>query len=338
MLHSMPRSARLPLQALPAFLEAARRQNLRVAAEAMHLTPSAVSQQLRGLEAQLGFALFERRGRRLVLNAAGEAMRAAVEAALARLDEGRQAAEALSGAGEALQLRLTLLPSFAQRWLLPRMARWRAAQPGVGLELHTSQAVVDLEREGLHAALRQGAGRWRGLVAERLIDSPLVAVGTPAAAARVAGRLDAIEHEPLLGDPELWRRYFAAGGRRAAPRPMANFNDAGLMLDAAERGIGVALGREVLVADALREGRLARLTPLVLLDERAYAYWFVYPPALASWAPIVALRTFLAAEFAASLRAIKAPARGSAASRPTGSRSRAASARSTPRRPPRAGG
>ena len=90
----MPRPIRIPLHALPAFRAAATLQNLRAAAQALHLTHSAVSQQIRGLEEQLGFDLFERRGRRIVLNAAGEALLRSVEPALALLDDGAQAAGA----------------------------------------------------------------------------------------------------------------------------------------------------------------------------------------------------------------------------------------------------
>jgi len=132
--------SRLPLNTLPAFRTVARLQNLRAAAESLHLTHSAVSQQIRGLEEQLGFALFERRGRRVVLNPAGEALLRSVEPALAQLDDGVQAAAA-AASGSAQRLRLTTLPSFAQRWLLPRMgplrerssssrSHWRSAARG----------------------------------------------------------------------------------------------------------------------------------------------------------------------------------------------------------------
>ncbi|WP_425260957.1 LysR substrate-binding domain-containing protein [Rubrivivax sp. RP6-9] len=295
--------ARLPLHTLPAFRAAARSQNLRLAAEELHLTHSAISQQIKLLEAQLGFPVFDRRGRRVVLNAAGQALQRATEAALDRLDDGLRAAKALAD-GEAQRVRLTLLPSFAQRWLLPRMARWRDRHPDIALELHTSQQIVDLQRDGFHAALRQGAGRWRGLHAVRLIDSPLIALGAPAAAQRLQGRgTAALADEPLLGAPQLWERWFALDGCRVPVNPVASFNDAGLMLQAAEQGIGIALGRELLAADALREGRLVRLSPLALPDEQAYAFWFVCPPELAGWPPLLALQDWLHDELARSLQA-----------------------------------
>lgn len=296
--------SRLPIQTLPAFRAVARSGNLRAAAAELNLTHSAVSQQIKLLEEQVGFPLFDRPGRRLVLNAAGQALQRAVEPALDRLEEGLRTAAALA-AGTAQRVRLTLLPSFAQRWFLPRMARWREAHPSIALELHTSQHLVDLQREGYDVALRQGGGQWRGLAAERLLDSPLIALGTPAAAQRLRGRgVEALADEPLLGAPKLWEAFFALAGGRLPVNPVATFNDAGLMLQAAEQGIGIALGRELLAADALREGRLVRLSPLALPDESAYAYWLAYPPERADWPPLAALRTWLHTELSASLRGL----------------------------------
>ena len=295
--------ARLPLQTLPAFRAVARTENLRAAAEELHLTHSAISQQIKLLEEQIGITLFDRRGRRVVLNAAGEALQRAVDPALDRIDEGLRAAAALAS-GTMQRIRLTLLPSCAQRWFLPRMARWREKHPEIALELDASQNLVDLQREGFHAALRQGSGQWRGLVAERLIDTPLIALGTPAAARRLAGRpIEALAGEPLLGSPKLWERFFALGNCAVPVNPVATFNDAGLMLQAAEQGIGIALAREVLAADALRDGCLVRLSPLALPDESVFTYWLAYPPELAEWPPIQALRAWLHDELARSLQA-----------------------------------
>jgi LysR family transcriptional regulator, glycine cleavage system transcriptional activator len=116
---------RLPLNTLPAFRAVAELQNLRAAADRLHLTHSAVSQQIKGLEEQLGFPLFERSGRGIVLNPAGAALLCSVQSAMALLDEGLMAASA-AARGSAQRLRVSVLPSFAQRWLLPRMARWQS--------------------------------------------------------------------------------------------------------------------------------------------------------------------------------------------------------------------
>ncbi|MDH4060209.1 MAG: LysR substrate-binding domain-containing protein [Aquincola sp.] len=329
----MPSPLRLPLHTLPAFRVVARLANLRAAAEELHLTHSAVSQQIKLLESQIGFALFDRRGRRVVLNAAGAALLRAVEPALAQLDDGLRAAAAASG-DESQRIRITLLNSFAQRWLLPRMGRWRERHPDIGIELHTSQNVIDLQREGFHAALRQGSGQWRGLESVCLTDSPLIVVGSPEAAHRLSGRdAAALADEPLLGSPTLWQHWFALSGVRTRVNPVAAFNDAGLMLQAAEQNLGLALAREILAADALREGRLVRLSPIELQEEQAYAYWLAFPEGLRAWPPLLALRDWLLDELARSQRGLdETKVRGTAPAGRSGNRSRAVSATRARRR------
>jgi LysR family glycine cleavage system transcriptional activator len=287
--------SRLPLNSLPAFRAVAEVQNLRAAADSLHLTHSAVSQQIRGLEEQLGFALFERRGRRVVLNAAGEAFLRSVRDALALLDDGVQAAAA-AGSDTPQRLRITVLPSFAQRWLLPRINRWRERQPGIAIEIDASQHLLDLQREGFHAGVRVGRGPWPGLEAERLFEGPMsfILVGSPAAARRLLGaQPEAFTREPLLDEPELWQRWFAAAGLRTKVTSVAVFNDSGLMLQAAEQNLGIALVRDLLAADALHEGRLVRLSPISITHEHAYPYHLVYPPGRRDWPPLAALREWL---------------------------------------------
>ena len=302
----MLRLPRLPLNTLTAFRAVAEVQNLRAAADVLHLTHSAVSQQIRGLEEQLGFELFERRGRRVVLNSAGRALLGSVQSALSQLEDGVQAAAA-AASGTTQRLRVTVLPSFAQRWLLPRMGRWRERNPNVALEIDASQQLVDLQREGFHAALRLGRGPWAGLESERLFDTPIpfITVGSPSAARRLRGaQPEALAREPLLGDKDLWERWFAAAGLRLQVNPVADFNDAGLMLQAAEQSLGLAVARDLLAADALRDGRLVQLSPLAITYEHAYPYHIVYPPGLRDWPPLVALRGWLHEELELSRKAL----------------------------------
>lgn len=298
--------SRLPLNTLPAFRAVAETQNLRAAADLLHLTHSAVSQQIRGLEEQLGFELFERRGRRVVLNPAGAALLRSVQTALAQLDDGVQAAAA-AGSDAAQRLRVTVLPSFAQRWLLPRIGRWREQHPTLALEIDASHQLVDLQREGFHAAVRQGHGPWPGLESERLFDTPtpIVIVGSPAAARRLLGaQPEALAREPLLGDAELWERWFAAVGLRTRVNPVASFNDYGLLLQAVEQNLGLGLARELLAADALRDGRLVKLSPLAITHENAQPYHLAYPPGLRDWPPLASLRQWLRDEFDLSREAL----------------------------------
>jgi LysR family glycine cleavage system transcriptional activator len=300
--------ARLPLHTLPTFKAVATRQNLRAAAEQLHLTHSAVSQQIKLLEEQIGFPLFDRSGRRLVLNAAGAAMLRATESALAQLDDGLRAAAA-AAQGDEQRVRVTLLPSFAQRWLLPRMGRWRERHPCIALELDASLRLVDLQREGMHVALRQGSGPWRGLQAERLIDSPRVVVAAPDIARRLRGEpVSKMLDLPLLGDAQMWQDWFERQGVTARVNPVASFNDAGLMLQATEQGLGLALARELLAADALRDGRLERVSAATLGGEGIDSFWFVHPPALAAWPPLQDLLAWMREEMAQSERDLTAAA------------------------------
>lgn len=323
--------ARLPLHTLPTFLAVAQRQNLRAAAEHLHLTHSAVSQQIKLLEEQIGITLFDRGGRRMALNAAGAALLRAAESALTQLDEGLRAAAAAAH-GDEQRVRVTVLPSFAHRWLLPRMGRWRQRHPCIALELEATVRVVDLQREGLHVALRQGTGPWRGLHAERLIDSPRIVLAAPDIAQRLRGEPVAkMLDEPLLGDAQMWQEWFARQGVTARVNPVASFNDAGLMLQATEQGLGLALARELLAADALRDGRLARVSGETLRGEGIDSFWFVHPPALADWPPLKDLLAWLREEMAASARDladatdVSSPA-GTATAGRTGSRTRVRSA------------
>src|SRR3546814_16281782 len=120
---------RLPLNTVPTFQVVAELQNLRAAAEVLHLTHSAVSRQIRVLEEQLGFALFERRGRGVVLNPAGEVLLLSVQQALPQLNEGMRMAYAVA-CGSEQRIRVTVLPSLA-RWLLRRMGSWPGLKPAL---------------------------------------------------------------------------------------------------------------------------------------------------------------------------------------------------------------
>ena len=300
--------SRIPLNFLPTFVAVATLQTLRAAAESLHLTHSAVSQQIAELESRLGFPLFDRRGRRVHLNAAGQALLRQVGPALAQVDDGVQAAAA-AAKGAAQGLRVTMLPSFAQRWFLPRLGLWRERHPGIPLEIEASANIIDLQRDGFHAAIRTGPGPWPGLVVERLYETPtpFIAVASLQVALRLrAARPADLAREPLLGDSDVWEQWFAGAGVRTRVTPVASFNDVGLMLQATEQGLGLAVVRELLAADALRDGRLARLFDVSVVLEGVQPYSLVYPPALADWPPLIALRDWVRQEFDRSLALLRA--------------------------------
>ena len=300
---------RIQLNFLPAFVAVAQLENLRAAAEALHLTHSAVSQQIGEIEHRRGFPLVDRRGRRIHLNAAGQALLRQAAPALALVDDGVQAAAAAAGATQGL--RVTMLPSFAQHWFLPRLGRWRERHPDITIEIEASFNLVDLQRDGFHAAIRTGAGPWPGLLHERLYDTPtpMIAVAAPQAAERLnQGAPADLAREPLLGDVDVWESWFATAGARVRVTPVASFNDVGLMLQAAQQGLGLAVVRELLAADALRDGRLARLFDVSLILDRVQPYSLVYPPALRNWPPLIALRDWVRHEFDCSLKTLHASA------------------------------
>jgi LysR family glycine cleavage system transcriptional activator len=203
---------------------------------------------------------------------------------------------------------VTVLPSFANRWLLPRIGRWRERHPALALEIDASIRSVDLQREGFHAAIRQGTGPWPGLQSERLFEQPpIIVVASRTTARRLLGaQPEALAREPLLGDTELWSAWFAAAGVRTTVRPVAVFNDAGLMLQAAEQNLGLALSREILAADALCDGGLVRLSPISITHPEAQPYHLVYPPGLRDWPPLVFFREWLLEELDRSLQALQA--------------------------------
>ncbi len=296
---------RLPLQYLNAFRAIARSENLREAAAQLHLSHSALSQQLQALESQLGLQLFERQGRRLKLNRHGELLQGTVEEALGALE--RRIASLRSLDSQALpRLRVSALPSFASRWLAPRLSAWQARHPDIVLELHSSQRLVDLEREGFHAALRQGRGPWPGLENTPLMRSRLVVVAAPALAHALIGEpIEALLDCCLIGSELHWRQWFQAAGFDGPWQLGASFNDAGLALQAAETGMGVALAREWLAADALLAGRLVRVSGLALPVEAEDGYHLVCPPALREEPSLGAFRSWLLAEMAQCARALR---------------------------------
>ena len=111
----------------------------------------------------------------------------------------------------------------------------------------------------------------------------------------------------------MWQHWFAAAGLRVPVTPVATFNDAGMMLQAAEQGLGITLGRELLAADAICAGRLVQVSPVSVHYEQAQTYHLVYRPSLRDWAPLVAFKQWLRDELERSSKTLVTPARHEAA-------------------------
>ncbi|MBN8944271.1 MAG: transcriptional regulator GcvA [Rhizobiales bacterium] len=267
-----------PLGALRAFEAGARHLNFTRAAAELCVTQAAISHQVRLLEDWLGVRLFERHGHSLRLTAQGAAYLPELTAALDRM----AAATARLGQQDGKPLRITVLPSFAACWLVPRLGRFRERHPGIELRLTSSADLWDFADDRFDLGIRSGLGRWAGLKADLVgretlspVCSPSVAAGPPA----LRSPAD-LQQARLLHDTpkDAWSRWFDHAGLAGAKAEAAlTFNDAGLMLRAAVDGHGVALGRLMLAADDLAAGRLVRPFDIALAND--YSYWLVYPAA-----------------------------------------------------------
>lgn len=296
-----------PLGALRAFEAGARHLSFTRAASELCVTQAAISHQVRQLEDWLGVRLFARRGHALKLTAEGAAYLPELSEALDRM-----AAATLRLRRRADgPLRLTVLPSFAARWLVPRLGRFRSLHPDIDLRLTSSADLWNFATEGFDLAIRSGLGRWPGLRGDLVAREALSPVCSPALAAgppplREPSELRGLR---LLHDTprDGWARWLAHVGVAGVDTGAGlTFDDAGLVLQAAIDGQGVALGRLTLAADDLRAGRLVRPFEAELPND--YSYWLVYPRLTLERPEAVAFRNWLLAEAKGAAPAATPPA------------------------------
>jgi len=269
--------ARLPpMSALRAFEAAARLNSFSLAARELFVTHSAVSHQIRGLEAQLGFPLFIREGRGVRLTPAGQELAERTNAAFCEI--GRTVAR-LRQRANPRRLTVTTMPSFAARWLAPRIGQFIEQHPDVELNIITTNAVLDFVRDGVDVAIRFGLGQSPpDETAERLLEDELMVVASPALlAGRAAARPSDLRMFPLLrADGEYWKPWFTRVGLDwDEPSTGLFFSDSSLILQAALDGRGVALTRRRLCEREIAAGRLVQLFDETLASARGY--WFVRP-------------------------------------------------------------
>lgn len=171
------------LNALRMFEAAARHLSFTSAAAELSVSQAAVSQQMRSLEDQLGVKLFERTARVLALTPAGEDLATATRTALLSIN---QSLDRIRGTADTAILTVTTLPSFAARWLVPRLDSFQNAYPGIEIHVHTSGSAVDLLGGRVDAALRLAATPRPGMVTELLMPEGFCLVGTPELANKIA--------------------------------------------------------------------------------------------------------------------------------------------------------
>jgi LysR family glycine cleavage system transcriptional activator len=295
-------TGRLPsLNALRAFEAAARHGSIKLAADELHVTTAAVSQQVKLLERDLGTSLLRRIDGRWVPTPAGAAGLAELRGGFDGLRQGVRRIRA----HRRHRLTVSVVPSFAATWLVPRLDRFHRRHPEIDLLIEATTELADLARGDADLAIRYSAGPPPGLAATRLLGDDICPVCSPRLLAGRHGlRQPAdLRHHTLLhsdwttaegGWPD-WRTWLATAGVTGVdPDRGPRFNQHSMALQAAIEGQGVALGSSSHVIDDLAAGRL--VCPFDLVLPTRFAYYAVTLPAAAARPEVAALRDWLAAE------------------------------------------
>lgn len=273
----MVRRSLPPLGSLRAFEAAARRLSFRGAADELGVTATAISHQIRLLEQTLGLRLFHRETRRVRLTAEGAVLLPVLRAGF---DAFSDAIDQIRSRPSARLLTISAPTAFVAKWLVPRLADFRAAHPGCDLRLHASDSLIDFARDGVDLAIRYGPGPSPDLTAHRLVVDRVAPACSPRLAVRSVGDLS---HHPLLHFewPHLtdatptWPAWLRrAGITHVQGGAGLRFSDEGHVIQAAIAGQGIGLLSIVLAADDLASGALVQpFGPILEADP----YWIVHP-------------------------------------------------------------
>ena len=273
-----PRMTLPPFAALRAFHAAATHDRYRDAAESLGLTESAISHQVRRLEAFLHTALIDRSGKRPVLTAAGRRYLEQIDPAMRQI---QAATEALLPSSGRSTVRLTLPPSLAATWLIPRLGDFERTHPEIDLQLIATTRVTDLKREQIDLAIRYGRGAWPGLEAAFLLEERAMPVCAPGYRDRLPQEIspDALRKVRLIANgnfPDEWEEWARGHGIQPPARNEMIVLDAmEQVLGVAESGHGLAMGRRPVVDDWLARGRL--VAPFGEADPTGAAYYLCRP-------------------------------------------------------------
>ena len=293
-----------PLAALRLFEAAGRHLSFRLAAEELGLTPSAVSHGIAGLEEWLGVALFVRGKRGLSLTAEGADYLRYVADALSLVALGTQRLPAVRPDRAIL---ISCAPTFAARWLLPRLHRFRERAPGVGIAVDTVQRQVGFPIDGVDLAIRMGRSPWPGLVCTHLFGEILIPVGTRSYLRDLTGADGSVDlagatllHVTTVS--EDWDSWIAATGARVPVLSNAlRFDTVQLAIDAAIAGLGVAIGRIPLIDRELAQGTLVAASDRMV--HSSTGYWLVGPETMDRRSDLTLFAKWLAEEVAGETRA-----------------------------------
>ncbi|CAN7639349.1 transcriptional regulator GcvA [Pseudoduganella sp. LjRoot289] len=296
---------RLPtFQQLRAFEAAARHENFSRAADELHLTHGAISHQVRALEQELGTPLFLRKGRSVKVTVDGRKFAQVLAKAFDDIAAGADALRPGRGRG-GQRLTVSAIPSFAARWLAPRLGQFIEQHPDIEVLLQASGHMQDLEREAIDVGIRFGRGRYPGMKVDRLMGDIYYPAASPAYRGGALPRTPAeLAQATLLRSNEPWLPWFrAAGLALAEPSGGVMFEDLSMLIRSAVDGDGVALVRHVVAMQEIASGQLVRLFDIATPSPDDY--YFVSPPGAADKPQVRAFRTWMLAEmaaFAAELR------------------------------------
>lgn len=289
-----------PLQALRTFVEVAQRKSVKSAAQALHVTPGAVSQQIRVLEERLGVVLLERERLGMRLTEAGASVYPRLLDAFLQID---QAMHALELAKRRRSLTVSTVATFAASWLVPRLGGFRQLHPDIEIRVEATSELVDLSRDRVDVALRHGLGDYPGLEVKFLMAPVLTPVASPgflkAHQAQIYEASDCLDF-PLLHDGDradwpLWLKAHGVPDDTRAERGSA-FEDDFLLIRAAEAGQGIALVPKAYAQEEIAAGRLIQI-----LDKpwpARFAYYAVTRPGASDRAEIRAFLDWISTEAA----------------------------------------
>lgn len=299
-----------PLNALRAFDAASRHMSFQKASAELHVTPSALSFQIRQLEEHLQIPLFQRLNRKVVLTEYGERFAPAVQDAFERL---HSAMNQLRPTTDESVLTVSTGPAFAAKWLSPRIHRFLELHPDIEFRIAASLKLTDLREEPVDAAIRFGGGDYPGLYVEPLADETVVPLIAPTLLEKVGGQLDdaAWQSLTLLHDESAlflpnavnWARWLSQAGISGVDASKgARFNHADHALEAAVDGAGIVLGRVTLAARDIKAGRL--VAPINLAMPARSAFYFCCLPDMRNSPKVIAFHDFMYEEIRAERSAI----------------------------------
>ena len=285
-----------PLNALRAFEAAARHLSFTRAAEELFVTQAAISHQVKALEVWLGQPLFRRKNRNLYLTEAGQSYFGPLGMAFDEIDKATARLNALDSSGT---LTVSVLPSIAAKWLVPRMRGFREKYPEIDVRLSPSTQLTDFSREAVDVVLRYGRGEWLGMRSDQFLTEDIFPVCSPELlnGKNPLNTPEDLKLHTLLHDDmrETWRIWLlAAGVEGVDPDRGPGYNLSALVIDAAVAGQGIALARSALISDDLASGRLVKPFELGLPAE--YAYYMVYPARALDHPKVRAFRDWVLAE------------------------------------------